>query len=309
MRVITKLERLQRARRDGAALPQECAAKQVIDIMSGGDPDAVHIVRFWLGLIPLGRLPGHLRLKWNLEHNHMLYHGTEKMHTAGYSGFLHTPLGQHLLGVSKLPSRMLTQLASAAETNAALIREARNEAREGEFRPTLTQTYLARRPITIKGKREFFPNHALNRLRNALIDWYPSRYRGVTTESIKPTLRAADHDLRFASDLRYTPGIANRRRDAWVAHNEKRGGFPWVVTDRFIVDVIGSDGKVYVPERIEDERFYPVRFMEKPIPTEIRDGWLYSFGGYLGCSGRKQDAMKAAKMKAVRAAKESLGIL
>lgn len=312
---MKNLERLHRARHNGRPLPQECAAKQVIDIMSGGDPDAVHIVRFWLGFISLGRLPNHLRLKWRLDDNPMLYHASDKIHAKGHSAFLHTPLGQHLLDVSKLPSRMLTQLASAAETNAALIREARNEARQGQFRPTRTQSYRAGRPNVIhdlrfaEEKREFYPNHALNRLRNALTDWYPSRYKGVTTDSIKPTLRAADHDLRFANDLRFTPGLASRRRDASAAYNDGTGGFPWVVTDRFIVDVFDSNGKSYVPDTIEDEQYYPVRFMEKPIPTEMRDGWLCSYGGFLGCSGRKQDAMKAAKMKAVRAAKENLGIL
>jgi hypothetical protein len=142
--------------------------------------------------------------------------------------------------------------------------------------------------------RYFQPRYELRRFERAVDDWWPTFGKSAY---YKPVMHRSQH--QYGTTFRLVPGLVKLRYER---------GLPFVATERLILDFIGADGLPFVPERLEEDVPVPVLYFDKKYPLDPKRGFVVDYGGQIGVASKESDARKAAKMKAVRAAKKALGL-
>ena len=189
-----------------------------------------------------------------------------------------------------------------------MLREKRAERKRGN-RKTLTQLYLegaAVRMINNGDAREFYSRGNIAHMTRKLREWRP---KSLDQLAITVATHSSHHDFIYSatSDTKfiYTPHIGKMRGDAAIRTGDAY--VPNVVSDRFIFDYM-LHGKPYVPSLICDGDVIAVRFIEDST-FKLHDGFLAKVGSEFSCAATERDALKGAKMRAVRKTKKALGLV
>lgn len=193
----------------------------------------------------------------------------------------------------------LERCYSALRTYINRIRDSRRDRRVPPF-ANLVDRYKSGQVIEIN-ERVFDPGYVYW-LSRRISEWRPNNLSGIL-KSI------CTHSSKHNFDnhrLTYTAHMAYMRYSAFMKRDDAHA--PFVVSDKFIFDYM-LQGKPYVPSFFADGDVIPVRYIDGDKPYVLRDGFVAKVGDSYGCGNTARDAVKGAKMRAVRKVKKTLGIL
>lgn len=177
------------------------------------------------------------------------------------------------------------------------LREAR-QARKERRTSSMISRYLNNEYISFTlpdgSRRGFSARNSFRPMERAIEEWWPSLDKSM---SFRPVLNGSHQEFGFHY-FKVSPGLIKLR-------DERK--LPFVATDRLILSFV-KDGKHYVPEALEDDVPVEVLYAEKKLPFDVKSGFLVQHGAAYGVGSTVVNAKKAAKMKAVRMAKQVLGL-
>ena len=213
----------------------------------------------------------------------------------------------------KTDSDMFDRCESIARWYLNRLRSSRAETNRFKTRLSKVQLYLAGSVNGVSTEtstgefRTFDSSIAGKRMIRALIDWQPKNLGGAKYIVAR---HSRDHSFVFGEGgsptLTYTPHIAGMRCIAKLEDGDAE--VPLFASDRFILDYM-LQGMPYVPSLIGDGDVIPVRFLDGSLPYKVQDGFLAKVASEFACAATERDAIKGAKMRAVRKTKKALGLL
>lgn len=211
----------------------------------------------------------------------------------------------------KTDSDMFDRCESLARWYLNRLRSSRAETNRFKTRLSKVQIYLAGSGNGVSMEtptgefRTFDSSTHIKRMVRHLNSW-----RGNHLNEVKVNVaqHSRNHDFTFspAPTLTYTPHIARMRIMAGM--NDGDAEAPIFASDRFILDYM-LQGLPYVPSLISDGDVIPVRFIDGTLPFVVQNGFLAKVATEFACAATERDALKGAKMRAVRKTKKALGLL
>lgn len=181
------------------------------------------------------------------------------------------------------------------------IRDSRRDRRVTPT-PSLVEKYKSGSSVRIND-RLFDPGY-VHWLHKRICEWRPGNL-SYGPKSI--CAHSSKHNFDSQTQrLTYTASMAKMRYESFILDGDAH--VPIIVSDKFILDYM-LEGKPYVPSIFADGDVIPVRYIEGDRPHAVKDGFVAKVGDSYGCGNTARDAVKGAKMRAVRKAKKTLGIL
>lgn len=182
------------------------------------------------------------------------------------------------------------------------INRIRDSRRDRRVTPTTSLVEKYKYGSNVKINNRLFDPGCVTWLQRRIQEWRPNNLsycqKSICTHS-------SQHNFDNHK-LTYTASMAKMRYESFKNDNDAH--VPIIVSDKFILDYM-LGGNPYVPSIFADGDVIPVRYIEGDRPHAVKDGFVAKIGDSYGCGNTERDAVKGAKMRAVRKAKKTLGIL